>query len=107
MPNPLNFLEGDEIGTVDGVPSIHGDGTEESFNGGFYFDGGPYSWLFSSAIALSSDATTGAGAASMARWYILGDAIAFQDSFVLEYEYGANKPALVSDYSSVAFYYLK
>jgi hypothetical protein len=104
---PLNFLEGDELGTVDGVLSDHGDGTEESFNAGWYFKDGPYSWLFSSGISLSTDPTTRTGATSMVRWYILGDAIDFEDSLVLEYEYGANRPNTVSNYASVAFYYLK
>jgi hypothetical protein len=105
--SPLNFLEGDELGTVDGVLSDHGDGTEESFNGGWYFEDGPYSWLFSSGIALSTDRIARTGAASMVRWYILSDAIDFEDSLVLEYEYGANRPNTVSNYGSVAFYYMK
>ena len=43
----------------------------------------------------------------MARWYILSDAINFQSSLDLEFEYGANKPYIISDYASVAFFYLK
>jgi hypothetical protein len=41
------------------------------------------------------------------RWSILGDAIDFQKSFGLSFEYGANSPTTALDYASTAFYYAK
>ena len=40
----LDFLEGDEQMYIDGesFPSIHGTGTEDYFNGGWYFINGPF-----------------------------------------------------------------
>ena len=40
----VEYLEGDERVFVDGspYPALHGTGTEDLFNGGFYFDRGPF-----------------------------------------------------------------
>jgi hypothetical protein len=40
----IEYMEGDERVFVDGspFPALHGTGTEDIFNGGFYFDRGPF-----------------------------------------------------------------
>lgn len=45
LSSPQYFLEGDERVHVDGSrsPEIHGTGTEDAFNGGFYYSGGAFS----------------------------------------------------------------
>ena len=42
--NGMQYLEGDELVTVDGekTPSIRGTGTEDYFNGGWYFNKGEF-----------------------------------------------------------------
>jgi hypothetical protein len=102
--SPFNFLEGDDRTIVDGVVS-KGTGTEEFFDGGWYFIDGRYDRPFSALIAKSSD--NGVGAVSMVRWNVLVNAIPFQDSFRLDFEFGANRPKTAIAYTSVAFYYLR
>ena len=105
-PSPFNFLEGDDRIIVDGVAS-KGTGTEEFFDGGWYFIDGRYDRPFSALIAKTSDDATGLGAVSVLRWNVLANAIPFQDSFRLDFEYGANRPETAISYASVAFYYLR
>jgi Protein of unknown function (DUF2961) len=105
-PSPFNFLEGDDRTIVDGVVS-KGTGTEETFDGGWYFIDGRYDRPFSALIAKNSDDATAQGAVSMLRWNVLANAMPFQNSFRLDYEYGANRPQTAVSYASVAFYYLR
>jgi hypothetical protein len=104
IPSPFNFLEGDDHTVVDGVLS-KGTGTEDVFDGGWYFIDGRYDRPFSALIAKNSDDVN--GAVSMLRWNVLANAIPFQSSFVLNFEYGANRPETAAKYASVAFYYLR
>ena len=105
-PSPFNFLEGDDRTTVDGIVS-KGTGTEDVFDGGWYFIDGRYDRPFTALIAKSSDDATNEGAVSMLRWNVLANAIPFRDAFRLDFEYGANRPETAISYASVAFYYLR
>jgi hypothetical protein len=105
-PSPFNFLEGDDRTIVDGVTS-KGTGTEDVFDGGWYFIDGRYDRPFSALIAKHSDDATGLGTVSMLRWNVLANAIPFQESFHLDFEYGANRPETATRYASVALYYLR
>ena len=105
-PSPFNFLEGDDRTTVDGVVS-KGTGTEDVFDGGWYFIDGRYDRPFTALLAKSSDDATNEGAVSMLRWNVLANAIPFRDAFRLDFEYGANRPETAISYASVAFYYLR
>lgn len=105
-PSPFNFLEGDDRTTVDGVVS-KGTGTEDVFDGGWYFIDGRYDRPFTALIAKSSDDSTKEGAVTMLRWNVLANAIPFRDSFRLDFEYGANRPETAISYATVAFYYLR
>jgi hypothetical protein len=106
IPSPFNFLEGDDRTTVDGVIS-KGTGTEDVFDGGWYFIDGRYDRPFTALIAKDSDDATKVGAVSMLRWNVLANAIPFREAFRLDFEYGANRPATAISYASVAFYYLR
>lgn len=103
-PMPLNFLEGDDRLEVDGEIS-QGTGTEESFNGGWYFSDGPFDSPFAALLHLYEDPQGTRGEATAVRWNVLSDAIPFQTSFRLSYEYGANHPQTASEYRGVAFFY--
>jgi hypothetical protein len=104
-PNPLSFLEGDEFIFADGDEVDHGTGTEDYFNAGWYFQDGPYSSAFSALIALHSDQAAGTGSVSALRWHLLNDAIEFERTFRLEFEYGNDAPTTATEYASVGFYY--
>jgi len=106
IPSPFNFLEGDDRTIVDGVAS-KGTGTEDVFDGGWYFIDGRFDRPFSALIAKGTEQDANIGSVSMVRWNVLANAIPFRESFRLEFEYGANIPETALSYASVAFYYLR
>ena len=103
-PHPLNFLEGDAAGFIDGVWRIRGTGTEDYLNGALYFRNGEYDCAFSGVNRVVTDGNR--GAVSGYRWHILSDEIHFCRSFELELEYGQGRPNTVDRYQSTAYYYL-
>jgi hypothetical protein len=106
--DPFNFLEGDETAIIDGELAVHGTGTEEFVNGGFYFVEGRFDFPFSALIATDTEPLANgeiAGRARAVRWHVLSDAIRYQNSFHLEFEYGANRPETMLHYWAVALYY--
>lgn len=105
LKDPFNFLEGDDLSVADGTPVTMGTGVEEYFDSGWYFVNGVFSAPFSAVVSVGPRAPDVPGQATAVRWSLLGDAIDFQHSFNLSFEYGANAPATAIDYSSVAFYY--
>ncbi len=102
----LNILEGNETGIIDGEARVRGTGTEDYYNGGFYFADGPYNHPFS-AVNFVHGGFDEPGLVSCCRWHVLSDAIDFQKSFVLRFQYAADNPALVVRYATVAYYYLE
>lgn len=107
VADPFNFLEGDEFGVVDGELSIPGTGTEDYFNGGFYFLEGPYDSPFGGINYKGTGPDGSTGKVSVYRWHVLADEINFRESFSLEFEYGADRPSVANRYASVAYYYLR
>ena len=107
FPDPFNFLEGDDTAVADGEAVRQGTGTEESFDGGWYFRSGPFSAPFSAVVSVGPGADADSGQVAAVRWQVLTAAIDFQQSFALSYEYGPDVPSTADEYSSVAFYYLK
>jgi hypothetical protein len=101
----LNILEGNDTGIIDGEVRLHGTGTEDYYNGGFYFAEGPFDHPFS-AVNLVQGGFAESGTVSCCRWHVLGDAIDFQRSFTLRFQYASDNPALVVRYATVAYYYL-
>jgi hypothetical protein len=97
---PLVFLEGDEQITVDGAATpLVGTGTEDYFDGGFYFDHGPIAAPYAGAVIRDE-----AGArVSAYRWHI-EDAIPFAKSIHVAIEHGPVND-VPTDYSSVAYFY--
>jgi len=95
----LWFLEGDEIFTVDGEFRGQGTGTEDYFNGGWYFDQGAFSAPFHGVVV--KDDTLSRIAAY--RWHV-PDPIPFEDSIRIELEHGHDN-AEVADYATMAYWY--
>lgn len=99
--NGMQYLEGDELVTVDGekAPSIRGTGTEDYFNGGWYFNKGEFAAPYHGLIL--KDDTLNRIAAY--RFHVQ-DAISFTSSLQFSIEHG-DQNAEVADYSSTAYWY--
>ncbi|HOO56156.1 MAG TPA: DUF2961 domain-containing protein [bacterium] len=102
---PLSFwfLEGDEMIYVDGEahpPAIHGTGTEDYFNSGWYFNkgtfSGPYHGLTIKELLRAR--------ISAYRFHI-PDPIPFKKSIRVTIEHGGINDTPGSDYSSTAYWY--
>jgi hypothetical protein len=104
--DPLNFLEGDERGKIDGTLVMQGTGTEDYFDSAFYFGGsaGGEARPFAQWWGVASDPKAG-GKASACRWHLLDDVIDFSTGLELALEIGPGDPSLLDRYRSVAFYY--
>ncbi|MDQ2688094.1 MAG: DUF2961 domain-containing protein [Armatimonadota bacterium] len=111
-PHGLGFLEGDEQFRVDGermmpgkvkttvVAPWNGTGTEDCFNGGWYFLGHIPRWLPLNGILVRDDD----GRINTFRFF-LNDAPVFQQSLDAQIEHGGVNDAPGVYYSSVAFWY--
>jgi hypothetical protein len=99
----MQYLEGDEKVYVDGEknPSLYGTGTEDYFQGGWYFLNGEFSAPYHGLI-LKNDSLSRIAAY---RFHIL-DAIPFTKSIRFEMEHGTEN-AERTDYSSTAYWYQK
>jgi hypothetical protein len=64
----LGYLEGDERAVFDGAtaPGWYGTGVEDFFDGGFYFDAGPFALPFAGATIVDPD--DGSGTTASYRW---------------------------------------
>lgn len=96
------FLEGDERIYIDGMatPAIYGTGTEDFYNGGWYFDQGPFTLPVHGNPASRNSPT----AAYTCYRFFLSDAIPFTQSVLAGIEHGAWNTFDV-DIESVAMYY--
>jgi hypothetical protein len=102
--NPSRFyLEGDERIYVDGnaTPRVHGTGSEDFFNGGFYFDRGPYTQPMSGNTAHIADATTDNTSAYR---FFLQDVIPFRERIVVSIEHGGHNETTTAAWM-LAYYY--
>lgn len=103
-PGITTFFEGDDEGYIDGKLALHGTGSEDFFNGGWYalpdrWDQG-FSLPVHGSLAYSIPlARTGAY-----RFYF-PDKTTFSKSYLLTIEHGPAGNNIPVDYSSVAFYY--
>lgn len=95
------LIEGDERWHVDGnlTPQVRGTGTEDIFNGGWYYNRGRVI-----APLHGANSTRMEGWIDQYRWYI-ADAIAFSDQIRGGIEHGGVNE-LNADYSSWAYLYL-
>lgn len=111
-PHGLGFLEGDEQFRADDermrpgkvkttvVAPWNGTGTEDCFNGGWYFLGHIPHWMPLNGILVREDA----GRINTFRFF-LNDAPVFQQSLDAQIEHGGVNDAPGVYYSSVAFWY--
>lgn len=99
----FGFLEGDERIYVDGnpVPVIHGTGLEDFFNGGWYFENGPFTLPLHGNTFQSTH--NGAGRIAAYR-FLLSDAIPFTTRLRVSIEHGHANDADVEVWA-LAYYY--
>ncbi len=99
----FNFLEGDEKIFVDGSPTpvIHGTGAEDFFNGGWYFENGPFTLPLHGN---TFQATQNGYGKTAAYRFFLQDAIPFKKHLKVSIEHGGTNDA-DEDIWSLAFYY--
>jgi D-arabinan exo alpha-(1,3)/(1,5)-arabinofuranosidase (non-reducing end) len=98
----IGYLEGDERIFIDNEeePSIHGTGTEDYFNSGWYYSEGTYSMPFH---GLSYKDEPNARICSY-RFHII-DAISFQSRIQATIEHGTKNNATGVLYDTVAYWY--
>ncbi|MBI5830966.1 MAG: DUF2961 domain-containing protein [Armatimonadetes bacterium] len=96
----LKFLEGDETFVVDGGEKLQGTGTEDYFDGAWFFRRGPFADPFAGAPTLLAGKTRVAAY----RWH-LNDAIPFAKRLQATLEHGAHNDAPDCRYRSVAYWY--
>ncbi|MBI2388358.1 MAG: DUF2961 domain-containing protein [Deltaproteobacteria bacterium] len=103
----LNFLEGDEKVSLDGVLALPGTGTEDYFDSAFYFLGGDRATPFAGWWGVNEDRskTPWSGRATACRWHVLNDAIDFAAKLDADLEIGPGDPTLLDRYRTVAFVY--
>jgi hypothetical protein len=99
-----SYLEGDERITVDGSdsPAFYGTGAEDFFNGGFYFDHGPYS----QPLAGNTVHATNADADQTSAYrFFLQDAIPFRRAITVTIQHGPYDNTTDTSASMLAYYY--
>jgi Protein of unknown function (DUF2961) len=98
------YLEGDERIYVDGSgsPAFYGTGTEDFFNGAFYFINGPFSQPMSGNTADITKSTTDETAAYR---FFLQDAIPFRRGIVVTIQHGPYDNTTNTSAAMLAYYY--
>jgi hypothetical protein len=98
------FFEGDDQTTVDGQLVIHGTGSEDFFNGGWYDV--PDRWEKRMSFPLSGclGYAKHLGRTGAYRFFV-GDAYRFQKSLKQTIEHAGEKNSIPTDYCSVSFLY--
>ncbi|WP_214365095.1 DUF2961 domain-containing protein [Pseudonocardia sp. H11422] len=98
-----SYLEGDERIHVDdsGSPAFHGTGTEDFFNGGWYFDRGAYTQPLSGNTA---HLVRGPASCVAAYRFLLQDAVPFRRRIRVSIEHGGHNET-TTDAWMLAYYY--
>jgi hypothetical protein len=105
QPGDTGFFEGDDVVTIDGRLAIHGTGTEDIFNGGWY--GLPGRWNDRGSLPLSGSLDYSRQLARTGGYrLLLSDSYAFQRSLNFTIEHGPERNSADGDYAGTVFYYL-
>jgi Protein of unknown function (DUF2961) len=103
-PGMTSFFEGDDSTVVDGQMVIHGTGSEDYFNGGWYAC--PDRWAGRYCLPLFGclDYSLPLHRTAGYRFY-LSDKIPFEKDFFQSIEHGLNASGIPAIYTSLSFYY--
>ena len=100
------FFEGDDQTTIDGQLVIHGTGSEDFFNGGWYDVPGRWEKQLSFPLSGCLGYQKHLGRTGGYR-LMIGDAYAFKSSILQTIEHAPTENDLETDYCSVSYAYLK
>nr|MDQ6914324.1 DUF2961 domain-containing protein [Actinomycetota bacterium] len=99
-PRSRRYLEGDERIVADGT-LLHGTGTEDFYEGAYYFSRGPFTLPLTGnplhRVTRATDTT------AAYRW-LLGDAVPFAHRLRFTFEHG-DRDRVAASYSTVALWY--
>ena len=106
VPGITPFFEGDDQATLDGDLAIHGTGSEDFFNGGWYDV--PGRWEARASYPLSGCLEYSRPQARSGGYRLfLTDAYAFHRSLKLDMEHAPEKNDFIADYVGVSYLYLE
>jgi len=98
------FFEGDDQTTIDGELTIHGTGSEDFFNGGWYDV--PDRWEKRLCFPLSGCLAYEKPVARTGAYrFFLGDAYAYRQSLKQTIEHSGERNDIPTDYCSMAYFY--
>ena len=99
-----SYLEGDERIYVDGSrsPAFYGTGTEDFYNGGYYFIQGPYSQPMSGNTA---HVVAGSADQTAAYRFLLQDAIEYRSRLVVRFQHGPYDNTTDTRAAFLTYYY--
>ncbi len=98
------FFEGDDSTAVDGQFRMHGTGSEDYFNGGWYALSDRWDAAMSLPLSGALDYSLPFCRTGGFRLF-LGDKISFEKSFYHDIEHGPTRNSAPADYTSVSYYY--
>lgn len=104
--NLREYLEGDERVYTDGnrSPQLHGTGTEDFYESGWYFNRGPYTLPTHGAPAMLTGQYDCAYQCDAPYRLMLGDAVSFDSQIDFGIEHGSTDGS-PAEYSSTAYWY--
>lgn len=103
-PGMTIFFEGDDKTYVDGELRLHGTGSEDYFNGGWYALPDRWDQGYSLPVHGSVDYSIPLARTGGYR-FLISDKISFEEDFLLNIEHGPENNNIPVDYVSVAYYY--
>lgn len=103
-PGMTSFFEGDDSTVVDGIPAIHGTGSEDYFNGGWYAFPDRWSGRYSLPLHGALDYSLPYCRTGGYRLY-LADKIPFTKSIYQSMEHGPEGNNVPAMYTSLGLYY--
>jgi len=106
IPGITPFFEGDDQGYLDGELTIHGTGSEDFFNGGWYDVPGRWEARASYPLSGCLDYSRPQARSGGYRLF-LTDAYAFHKSLKLDMEHAPEKNDFIADYVGVSYLYLE
>ncbi len=101
---PTGFFEGDDYTTIDGALRMHGTGSEDYFNGGWYGVADRWDAAYSLPIHGCLDYSIPLARTAAYRFYT-SDKVNFNKSYELTIEHDGGTNTWPVDYGAIAFYY--
>ena len=98
------FFEGDDVATIDGDMRLHGTGSEDAFNGGWYALADRWDRTVSLPLHGALDYNLPMARTGGYR-FLPADKSSFEHDFRLTIEHGPENNAEPVDYTSIAFHY--